>query len=149
MNRRLLRLGVVVFMIAAFSALGSYAYAQGSTTQTLSGTVVDASGAVIPGADITATHTGTGVVNTAVSNTEGLFSIPSLPIGTYSVTVKLQGFKTVIVNNVVLTSGAGANVKATMEVGGVSEQITVSSSSAIVQTQSSAISQTINAKQIT
>src|SRR3954471_1113465 len=149
MNRRLLRLGVVVFMIAAFSALGSYAYAQGSTTQTLSGTVGDASGAVIPGADITATHTGTGVVNTAVSNTEGLFSIPSLPIGTYAVTVKLQGFKTVIVNNVVLTSGAGASVKATLEVGGVSEQVTVSSSSEIVQTQSSAISQTINSKQIT
>jgi hypothetical protein len=149
MNRKSLRLGVVVFMIAAFSALGSYAYAQGSTTQNLSGTVVDASGAVIPGADITAKHTGTGVVNTAVSNTEGLFSIPSLPIGTYVVTVTLQGFKQVVINNVVLTSGAGAAVKATMEVGGVSEQVTVSSSSEIVQTQSSAISQTINSKQIT
>src|SRR3954469_10748772 len=148
MNRRLLRLGVVVFMIAAFSALGSYAYAQGSTTQTLSGTVVDASGAVIPGADITATHTGTGVVNTAVSNTEGLFSIPSLPIGTYSVTVKLQGFKTVVINNVVLTAGSPASVKATMEVGGVSEQVTVASSSEIVQTQSSTVSQTINTNQI-
>src|SRR3954465_9734464 len=103
----------------------------------------------MPGADISAKHNGTGIVNTAISNSDGLFSIPSLPIGTYTVTVTLQGFKTVVVKNVVLTSAAGANVKATMEVGGVSEQVTVSSSSEIVQTQSSAISQTINSKQIT
>jgi len=148
MNRSALRLGLLVLWAAVLCAPG-FALAQGATSQALSGTVVDASGAVIPGADISAKHSGTGVVSTAVSNSDGLFSIPSLPIGTYTVTVTLQGFKTVVVNNVVLTSGAGANVKATMEVGGVSEQITVSSSSAIVQTQSSAISQTINTKQIT
>ena len=111
--------------------------------------MVDASGAVIPGADVAAKHVGTGIVSNAVSNNEGLFSIPSLPIGAYTVTVTLQGFKTVVISNVVLTSAAGANVKATMEVGGVSEQVTVASSSEIVQTQSSSVSQTINAKQIT
>src|SRR4051812_28711016 len=149
MNRRLLRLGVVVFMIAAFSALGSYAYAQGATSQTLSGTIVDTSGAVIPGADIVAKHNGTGVVSNAVSNSEGLFSIASLPIGTYTVTVTLQGFKTVVINNVVLTSGAGASVKATMEVGGLTEQVTVSSASEIIQTQTSGVSTTVNTNQIT
>jgi hypothetical protein len=149
MNRSALRLGAVILLIAVFSAGGSFAFAQGSTTQTLSGTVVDTTGAVIPGADIVAKHTGTGIVSNAVSNTEGVFSIPSLPIGTYTVTVTLQGFKTVIINNVVITSAQPAAVKATMEVGGVSEQVTVSSSSEIVQTQSSTISQTINAKQIT
>src|SRR4051794_17313914 len=149
MNRRLLRLGVVVFMIAAFSALGSYAYAQGATSQTLSGTIVDTSGAVIPGADIVAKHNGTGVVSNAVSNSEGLFSIASLPIGTYTVTVTLQGFKQVVINNVVITSAQPANVKATLEVGGVTEQVTVASTSEIVQTQSSTVSQTINTTQIT
>src|SRR6266540_1072649 len=112
MNRSVLRLGLVVFLAAVFCAPGS-AWAQGATSQTLSGTVVDASGAVIPGADVSAKHIGTGVVSTAVSNSEGLFSIPSLPIGAYTVTVTLQGFKTVVINDVVLTSGAGANVKAT------------------------------------
>src|SRR3954463_7840381 len=111
MNRRLLRLGVVVFMIAAFSALGSHAYAQGATTQTLSGSVVDASGAVIPGADITAKHTGTGLTYNAVSNGEGLFSLASLPVGTYTVTVTLQGFKTIVIQNVALSSAAPSNVK--------------------------------------
>src|SRR3954466_6480873 len=113
MNRSALRLGLLVLCTTVLCAPG-FAWAQGATSQTLSGSVVDASGAVIPGADVSAKHTGTGVVSSAVSNSEGLFSIPSLPIGTYTVTVTLQGFKTVIVNNVVLTSGAGANVKATM-----------------------------------
>src|SRR3954468_4031080 len=149
MNRRLLRLGVVVFMIAAFSALGSYAYAQGATSQTLSGTIVDTSGAVIPGADIVAKHNGTGVVSNAVSNSEGLFSIPSLPIGTYVVTATLQGLKQVVINNAVITSAQPASVKATLEVGGVTEQVTVASTSEIVQTQSSTVSQTINTTQIT
>jgi hypothetical protein len=130
-------------------SVSSLAFAQGASSQTLSGTVVDTSGAVIPGADVAAKHGGTGIVSNAVTNSEGVFSIPSLPIGTYTVTVTLQGFKTTIINNVVLTSAAGAAVKATLEVGGVSEQVTVASSSEIVQTQSSTISQTINAKQIT
>ena len=149
MNRSVLRLGHVVLLAVAMCAAPSSLFAQGSTTQTLSGSVVDTTGAVVPGADVAAKHGATGVVSNAVSNTEGLFSIPSLPIGTYTVTVTLQGFKQVVINNVVLTSGAGANVKATMEIGGVTEQVTVASSSEIVQTQSSAISQTINAKQIT
>ena len=143
MNRSVLRLGLVV-LCAVCWLWRPVRSSLRSTTQTLSGSVVDATGAVIPGADVAAKHNGTGVVSNAVSNAEGLFSIPSLPIGTYTVTVTLQGFKTVVVNDVVLTSGAGASVKATMEVGGVTEQVTVASSSEIVQTQSSTVSPTIN-----
>ena len=148
MNRSVLRLGLRVLLTALFCSMGTLAYAQGGTSQTLSGTVVDASGAVIPGADVAAKHAGTGFVSSAVTNAEGIFSFASMQIGTYTVTVTLQGFKTIVIQNVVLTSGAGANVKATLEVGGISEQVTVSSSSEIVQTQSSGVSQTINANQI-
>jgi hypothetical protein len=148
MNRSVFRVGLSVLLAALFCAMSAAAYAQGSTTQTLSGTVVDSSGAVIPGADVAAKHTGTGVVTNAVSNTEGAFAMPSLRIGNYTVTVTLQGFKTAVIQNVVITSAAPANVKATLEVGGVSEQVTVSSSSEIVQTQSSTVAQTINTTQI-
>jgi outer membrane receptor protein involved in Fe transport len=147
MNRSVLRAGLAALLIALVCAAGSRADAQGGTS--LSGTVVDVSGAVIPGADISAKHAGTGIVSRAVSNSEGQFSIPSLPIGTYVVTVTLSGFKTVVINNVVLTAGAGANVKAAMEVGGVSEQVTVSSTSEIVQTLTSGVSTTVNTNQIT
>ncbi|HYT74432.1 MAG TPA: carboxypeptidase regulatory-like domain-containing protein, partial [Vicinamibacterales bacterium] len=142
------RLGLTVVLTAAFCSLGTLARAQGATSQTLSGTVTDPSGAVIPGADVAAKHTETGVVTNAVTNSGGAFSMPSMRIGTYTVTVTLQGFKTFVIQNVVLTAASPANVKATMEVGGVSEQITVSSTSEIVQTQSSTVAQTINTKQI-
>jgi carboxypeptidase family protein/TonB-dependent receptor-like protein len=146
MHRSLTRLALMCLIGALFFVNPPAVFAQG--TNTLSGTVVDSSGAVIPGADVSAKHIGTGVASTTVSNSEGVFSIPSLPIGTYTVTVSLQGFKTVVINDVVLTTGAGADVKATLEVGGVEEQVTVSSSSEIVPTQSSGVSTTVNTNQI-
>ena len=148
MTRSVSRLGWIVLLTAAFCTPGAFAWAQGASSQTLSGTVVDSSGAVIPGADVVAKHIETGVVTNAVTNAEGVFSMPSMRVGVYTVTVTLQGFKTTVVQNVVLTGAAPANVKATMEVGGVSEHVTVSSTSEIVQTQSSAVSQTINTTQI-
>jgi Carboxypeptidase regulatory-like domain/TonB-dependent Receptor Plug Domain len=127
---------------------GPAAYAQGGTTSTLSGIAVDASGAVLPGADVTIKMASTGLTQTAVTNAEGAFSFPSLNPGNYSVTVTLSGFKTFVANDVVLTSGTGANVRATLEIGGVEEQIVVSSTSEIVQTQSTVISSTISANSI-
>ena len=126
----------------------SPAYAQGGTTSTLSGIAVDSSGAVLPGADVTVTMAATGFTQSAVTNADGAFSFPGLNIGTYSVTVKLSGFKTFVSNNVVLTSGAGASVRAILEIGGVEEQVVVSSASEIIQTQSTTISSTINTTQI-
>src|SRR5919108_307493 len=148
MSRRVYRV-VFVCLLAVLAMSSSRAYGQGATTSTLSGTVVDVSGAVLPGANVVVKHTATGLSQSAVTNGEGAFSIPSLPIGTYTVTVTLPSFKTVVVNDVVLTSGTGAAVRATMELGGVEEQVTVSSTSEIVQTQSSTISSTINTNQIT
>ena len=145
---------VVRVLASAFSLLAllvlsnSPAYAQGGTTSTLSGIAVDSSGAVLPGADVTVTLPSTGFTQSAVTNADGAFSFPGLNIGTYTVTVKLSGFKTFISNNVVLTSGAGANVRATLEIGGIEEQVVVSSASEIVQTQSTTISSTINTNQI-
>ncbi|PYR93713.1 MAG: hypothetical protein DMF84_07845 [Acidobacteria bacterium] len=148
MSRRVYRVAFVC-LLAVLAMGSSRVYGQGGTTSTLSGTVVDGSGAVLPGADVAVKHTATGVTQRAVTNGEGAFSIPSLNVGTYVVTVSLPGFKTVVINDVVLTSGAGANVKASLEIGGVTEQVTVSSTSEIVQTQSSTVSSTINTNQIT
>ncbi len=127
----------------------SSVYAQGGTTSTLSGIAVDLSGAVLPGAEVTVQMPATGFSQSATTNQEGAFSFPGLNPGTYSVTVKLAGFKTFVSKDVVLTSGAGANVRAALELGGIEEQVVVSSASEIVQTQSTTISSTINTNQIT
>jgi len=122
---------------------------QGGTTSTLSGIAVDSSGAVLPGADVTIKHLATALTQTAVTNADGAFSFPGMNVGTYGVTVTLSGFKTFVSNNVVLTSGSPANVRATLEIGGIEEQVVVSSASEIVQTQSTTVSSTINTNQIT
>src|SRR2546427_8406105 len=148
-RRRLMKRAVCAIGVAGLVlALAGTSFGQGGTTATLSGIVVDTTGAMVPGADVVAKHNATGVTVSAVSNTDGVFSFPALNTGTYTVTVSLQGFRTYVANNVVLTSGAGANIRATLEVGGLEEQVLVSSSSEIVQTQSSTISTTINANQI-
>src|SRR5919106_1338133 len=149
MAMRLRRL-VQLTALASLLASGGVAWAQGTTTtSTISGVVLDTAGAVVPGADVTAKHEATGVTHTTVSNSQGGFVFPSLNPGSYTVTVSLTGFKTYIAENVVLTSGSPANVRAVLELGGITEQIVVSSTSEIVQTQSSTISQTINTNQIT
>ena len=139
---------LVTLVVCAALAIASPAFAQGGTTSTISGVVVDTGGGVVPGAEVQLKNNATGVTQSQVSNSEGSFSFPGMQVGTYTVTVALQGFKTFISNDVVLTSGAPASVRATLEVGGLEEQVVVSSKSEIVQTQSTVISSTINTNQI-
>ena len=148
MNRSLIRIGLCVLALL-LCAGGSLAFAQGTNASQISGTVVDASGAVLPGATVNAKHLATGVVTPTVTNAEGVFTLPSLPIGTYEVTITLEGFKTFVAKDVVITAGTGANIAAKLEVGGVSETVTVASSSEIIQTQSTTISSTVNTNAIT
>jgi hypothetical protein len=147
MNRSLFRLGLYTVLALALAAAN--AYAQGSTTSTISGRVVDSSGGVLPGATVTAKHLATTRESSTVTNSEGAFTFPSMPPGTYEVTVALEGFKTTVVKDVVITASQGADLQAKLEVGGVSELVTVASSSEIIQTQSTTISSTINTNQIT
>src|SRR5262249_55749692 len=112
-SRELFR--VLGSLLLVFLALADPSFGQGGTTSTLSGVVVDASGGVVPGADVVAKHDATGVTNSAVTNTEGAFSFPALNTGSYTVTVTLQGFKTYQENNVVLTSGTGPSIRASPE----------------------------------
>lgn len=150
MNRSAFRLGLCAVLGLILCGAGvAPAFAQGSTTTTITGSVVDPSGGVLPGATVTAKHVATGVVTSAVSNTQGAFTLASLPTGTYEVSISLEGFKTFVATDVVLTSVQGASVRAVLEVGGITEQVTVSSSSEIIQTQSTTISSTITTNQIT
>ena len=142
------RLGSLI-LACSIALIGTAAYGQGGSSSTLSGTAIDSGGGVLPGADVVVQNDATGVSNRAVTNGQGAFSFPGLNVGTYTVTVSLQGFKTFVAQNVVLTTGAPANVRATLEIGGMTEQVTVASNSEILQTQSSTVSTTLNTNQIT
>ncbi|HXF82298.1 MAG TPA: carboxypeptidase-like regulatory domain-containing protein [bacterium] len=146
MRQVLLRLAAVA-AFAATAAAGP-AYAQGGITTSLSGTVVDTSGGVLPGAQVTVKNVATNDTYTAVTNELGAFTIPSLLPGTYTVTVTLDGFKTVVLNDVVLNAATPGSVRATMEVGGLQETVTVEAASSLVQTQTSAVSTTLNVRAV-
>ncbi len=138
MRGRFLRRGVLALLIVA--AASTLAFAQGSFFTSLSGTVADSSGAVIPGADVKIRNNGTGAEYNTITASDGGFSMPSLPGGTYTVTVSLMGFKTAVLNSVTLNASLPASVKVTLSVGTLEENVTVVGESAtVVQTQSPAI----------
>src|SRR5262245_49201900 len=105
------------------------ARAQGASTAAITGVVVDSGGAVIPGATVTVKNNGTAETFNTVSTERCVFSVPSLVTGTYTVTVTLEGFKTFVLDKVVVNAGVPASLRAVLEVGGISETITVQSNS--------------------
>src|SRR3954463_9514293 len=118
MMHRRMRSGVLAWLVVLVCAGSGNAFAQGSATSSIAGTVVDTSGAGVPGADVTATNAANGTVFRAVSSDNGAFTIPAVPTGTYSVHVALQGFKTAIVKDVVVSVAGPASVKAVLQIGG-------------------------------
>jgi len=148
MSRSASRVLSVALMALMAIAPATLVYAQGGATSTLAGTVTDASGAVIPGANVTVKNMATSALSEAITNEQGQFTVPALNAGKYSVTVTLAGFKTVTLNDIVINAGVPAGVKVTMEVGGLEEQIVVQAASEVVPTQSSTVATTLNAKQI-
>jgi hypothetical protein len=124
------------------------AFAQGGATSTIAGTVTDTSGAVVPGADIVVKSVTTGTVYNAVSGSDGSFTIPAVPPGTYSVTVTLMGFKTAVLNDVIANVAQVANVKAVLTLGALEETVVVSGATGITQTQATSVAATLGTKQI-
>jgi hypothetical protein len=121
------------------------AFAQGGS---LTGVVVDANGGMIPGVSVVVKSNATNRTFESVTNAEGLFSVPALDAGTYTVTVSLTGFKTAVLNDVRIAPANPTSVKAVLEVGSVSETINVTSSSEIINTQTATIAATLNVDQI-
>src|SRR5438132_14334316 len=98
---------VALFLVGLACATAN---AQGSFFSSITGTVVDTSGAVIPGADVRVKNNDTGAEFSAVTGSDGGFNVPSIPAGTYAVTISLQGFKTIILSKVTVQAAIPASV---------------------------------------
>jgi Carboxypeptidase regulatory-like domain/TonB-dependent Receptor Plug Domain/TonB dependent receptor len=92
---------------------------------TVSGTVVDSSGAKVPGVDITTTNIGTGIATTTQTKTDGVFVAPNLNPGSYEISAVAKGFSTLVRKGITLTVGQELILNLTLQVGGVNEQVTV------------------------
>jgi hypothetical protein len=139
----------VLLCAALVLSLGGLAYGQGAATTRLSGTVVDASGAVIPGADVVVKNNGTGTEYRTVSDGTGHYTITAITSGTYTVTVSLMGFKSVVLPDVTVVEGVSGAVKpVVLEVGSLQETVTVTGATELLQTQSATVATTLTTQQI-
>ena len=100
----------------------------------IEGTVTDSSAGVLPGVTVTVTNVGTGLERSMVTNEKGLYRAPLLPLGTYKVVAELQGFKRFEQAGITLSVGQSAVVNVTLNVGAVSETITVNADSPLIDT---------------
>lgn len=117
-------------------------------TAQLSGSVTDTSGAVIPAAEVTATHTGTGLERRAQTNELGLYAIPFLPPGEYRLVVQKGGFRQAVRDGVRLEVNQSVRVDFTLELGAVTETVEVRGVVPLIESESSALGQVVERKAI-
>jgi len=120
--------------LLVLAACASAAHAQ-TSAGSLSGRVADASGAAVPGASVTAHAPDTGFSRTVTTGPDGSYRFPGLPVGTYDVTVKLVGFKTVERTNVVVNVASARTLDVPLEVATVEEAVTVTAEIPVVQSE--------------
>jgi hypothetical protein len=124
----------LVLAIAVFLLSPTDVSAQGSPTGALAGTVADTEGGVMPGVTVTAKQSETGFSQSTVTGAQGDWRLASLPLGTDEITFELQGFKKLFRNGVTVDAAVTRPLNATLEVGAISEAITVSADVALVST---------------
>src|SRR6266704_2358404 len=132
----------LIFLLSCASV-----WAQSSTAQ-INGTVKDQSGAVLPGADVTATQTATGAKRSAVTDETGSYTLTNLPIGPYTLEMALPGFRTYVQSGIVLQVNDNPLVNAVLEVGQVTETVEVQANAALVETRTTTVGQVIDNQRV-
>lgn len=144
MRRFILTLGSLIFVLFV---CGTLSYSQ-SDRATISGTVSDPAGAVLPGATVTIKNDATGVISTAQTNGEGIYTVISLPVGEYTLQVKHGGFRTYVRSGISPLAGQVVTVNVQMQIGSASQTITVTGGAPLLQTQTATEAMTIESKAI-
>jgi hypothetical protein len=146
--RQVTRLAVVLTVAVGLCAAPSTAFAQ-AVSGTLLGNISDSSGAAVPGATVTATGADTNVSRSTVSNESGHYIFSSLVNGRYTVSAELQGFKKVVHQNIKVDVNSTIRVDMTLEVGAMSESVTVAAETPVLQTDRTDTGRIIESKMIT
>ncbi len=107
----------------------------GQAVSQISGTVTDPSGAVVPGVEVTATQTDTGIKRTAMTNESGEYVLPNLQIGPYRLEAAKQGFRTYVQTGIELQVNTNPAIPITLNVGDVGQTVQVEANAALVETQ--------------
>lgn len=136
-----------IFALSFVFVLGcAMGYAQQNST--ITGTITDKAGAVVPGAHISITEAGTGFTTTTDSNDAGVFNIPGLNVGSYDMTVTAKGFGTSVQKGLQVNVSQTLRADASLPVGSVTDTVSVAANALTVQADSNVVSTLINADQI-
>ena len=146
MSRRFV-VQVVLFLLSVGLFVG--VQAQSSTSGNITGTVRDPQGAAVAKAEITLTDEKTGASRTVTTNDDGFYNVPSLPAGTYTITTAPAGFKKTVMPGVELHVSENKTLNIDLQVGQVTETVTVTSDAAPVEVRSGEVSSLISQKQVT
>ncbi len=138
----MLALAIALLIAGTYSTL-----AQNANSGEIKGTVTDATGAVVPGATVTVLNIKTGVTTTTTTNSAGIYDLPSVPPGEYTITFAKAGFRDAVRNGIVLHVATIA-VNATLQVGQASQEIVVTANAAMLQTEDSSQRMDFDAKAV-
>src|SRR5262249_38271492 len=136
-----------LYLAVLVSVLGC-AQIWAQATAQISGSVTDQSRAVLPGAEVIATQTETGVTRNTISNETGSYVLPNLPLGPYKLEISLPGFRTFVQTGIVLQVNSNPVINAILDVGQKSELIEVQANAALVETRTSGVGQTMETQRI-
>lgn len=140
--------GLLVLLLIAVAFTPANLLAQTNTGR-ITGTVTDASGAVIPGVDITVRNPATGLTRNAVTNESGTYQVPLLPIGTYEVQAALAGFATEVRTGVTINVDAVVRQDFSLKVSSTAETIEVMAAAPLLQQETASLGQVMDAQKMT
>ena len=138
----------VLMLALVLAGLTLPAEAQVASSTSLTGTVTDPSGAIVPGASVRAVNTGTQVAYPTTTNQSGIYNILYIPVGTYTITVKAHGFATMVHTNIIVGNNQTVRTDFALHVGAASTSIQVTAVSPPLVTDSPTVGQTIPERSI-
>ena len=147
LDGRLVRYCVVSFAVLVLF-LPPALFGQGTSRGTLVGTVTDSTGAVVPGVKITIINIDTGIQQSLTTGDVGVYTVPNLSVGNYTVTAELSGFKQAVVANIRLEVGATYRADIVLELGEIATQVTVEASTPLLRTDNAEVSHLIEQKRV-
>ena len=123
-------------LVLAMLAMPTRALAQAGTTGAISGILTDSQGGVVPQAEVTAKSAATGVTSRTTTNAEGVYTFPYVPIGVYEIRITAPGLRSLVVTGVVVDQANISRVDRMLELGSVSESVTVEAAAPLLQQES-------------
>src|SRR4051794_5718383 len=141
-------LGTLLLFVACATVIDASPALAQSVSGTILGTVTDASGSVMAGAKVSVINEGTGFTRVVKADSNGEYTVPQLPTGRYTVTSEMTGFKTTALSNVEVGVDQRVRIDLKLEVGAMSESVSVEAAAPLLQTSSSELGTTVTNQQI-